>query len=81
MLVLNQSIFKLVMSSFNSPPLVQTPVVLAKDVAELGEGRLWGDVAARDHLVDCPTCICSIVFMFVFVLYLYVSVMSLPGIT
>ena len=58
MLVLNQSIFgvcKLLMSSFNSPPLVQTPVVLAKDVAELGEGCLWGDVAARDHLVDCPT--------------------------
>ena len=72
MLVLNQSIFgvcKLVMSSFNSPPLVQAPVVLAKDVAELGEGRLWGDVAARDHLVDCHACICIIVFVFVFVWY------------
>ena len=70
MLVLNQSIFgvcKLLMSSFNSPPLFQTPVGLAKDVAELGEGRLWGDVAARDHLVDCPSYICIIAFIFIFV--------------
>ena len=38
--------------SSNSPSLVQTPVLLAKDIAELGEGRLGGDVAAGDHLLD-----------------------------
>ena len=45
----------LLFSTFNSPPLVQTPVLLAKDIAELGEGRLGGDVAAGDHLLDWPS--------------------------
>ena len=39
----------------NSPPLVQTPVLLAKNIAEFGECSLWGDVAAGDYLLDYPT--------------------------
>ena len=34
------------------PPLIEAPALLAKDIAELGEGRLGGDVAAGDHLLD-----------------------------
>ena len=47
----------------NSPPLVQTPVLLAKNIAELGECSLWGDVAAGDYLLDYPTAQLILIFL------------------